>query len=97
MNANQLQQDHPCVIRMIQQYYLYPPAELESPYYLDNDLNPDPSDGMQATDIMLYLKKKVTFKLCSSTPAIRLNENSCHGCIRKRDFSSNVAQPMAST
>jgi hypothetical protein len=57
-NDLKLQQDHPCVIRLIREKYLRQPANKELPYQLDHPEKVDSSDG-QAKDIRNILKNKV--------------------------------------
>ncbi|XP_046638300.1 uncharacterized protein LOC124316413 [Daphnia pulicaria] len=54
MNADRLQQDHPCVIETIRRRYLHPPADLDVPYNLVAPNKADPSVG-QAASILNYL------------------------------------------
>jgi hypothetical protein len=63
-NEKQLQQDHPCVIRLIRDQYLRQPAPRDQPYQLDHPNKKDPSDG-QSKDIIKILKNKVNF-LCEN-------------------------------
>ncbi|XP_046632872.1 uncharacterized protein LOC124312410 [Daphnia pulicaria] len=56
-NEKQLQQDHPCVIRLIRDQYLRQPAPRDQPYQLDHPNKKDPSDG-QSKDIIKILKNK---------------------------------------
>nr|CAH0110638.1 unnamed protein product [Daphnia galeata] len=56
-NEKKLQQDHPCVIRLIREEYLRQPASKELPYQLDHPEKVDSSDG-QAKDIRNILKNK---------------------------------------
>ena len=58
MNADRLQQDHPCVIETIRRRYLHPPADLDVPYNLVAPNKADPSVG-QATSILNYLGNQV--------------------------------------
>lgn len=64
MNADRLQQDHPCVIETIRRRYLHPPADLDVPYNLAAPNKADPSVG-QAASILNYLGNQVrdTFNL----------------------------------
>ncbi len=57
-NTHQLQQDHPCVIRLIKNYYLNQPAPKSLPYNLDHLEVIDPSDG-QSQAILKILQNKV--------------------------------------
>lgn len=57
-NANKLQQDHPCVIRLIRRNYLLQPAPKNLSYRLDHPGSPDPSDG-QSQAILEILQNKV--------------------------------------
>ncbi len=57
-NDKKLQQDHPCVIRLIREKYLRQPADKNLPYQLDHPERIDSSDG-QAKDIRNILKNKV--------------------------------------
>lgn len=36
MNANKLEQDHPCVVEMIRSKFMIPPAAVTEPYQLDD-------------------------------------------------------------
>ncbi|XP_046459069.1 protein Star-like [Daphnia pulex] len=56
-NANKLQQDHPCVIRLIRRNYLLQPAPKSLSYRLDHPGSPDPSDG-QSQAILEILQNK---------------------------------------
>nr|CAH0102185.1 unnamed protein product [Daphnia galeata] len=56
-NANQLQQDHPCVIRLIRNNYLRKPAPRDLPYQLDKPTLIDPSDG-QSQAILRLLRNQ---------------------------------------
>ncbi|XP_046450489.1 protein Star-like [Daphnia pulex] len=56
-NKNQLQQDHPCVIRLIRQKYLRQPAPTTIPYQLGDPQTLDPSDG-QAQGILRILRNQ---------------------------------------
>jgi hypothetical protein len=58
-NKNQLQQDHPCVIRLIKEKYLRQPAPKTLPYRLGDPQTLDPSDG-QAQGILRILRNQVT-------------------------------------
>lgn len=58
MNADRLQQDHPCVIETIRRRYLHPPADLDVPYNLAAPDRADPSVG-QASSILNYLGNQV--------------------------------------
>ena len=58
MNADRLQQDHPCVIKTIRRRYLHPPADLDIPYNLTAPNTADPSVG-QAASILKYLGNQV--------------------------------------
>ena len=59
-NDKKLQQDHPCVIRLIREKYLRQPADKNLPYQLDHPERIDSSDG-QAKDIRNILKNKVIY------------------------------------
>ncbi|XP_032788643.2 uncharacterized protein LOC116925994 isoform X2 [Daphnia magna] len=56
-NKNKLQQDHPCVIRLIRRDYLRKPSPQHVPYRLDVPESADPSDG-QAQAILRILQNK---------------------------------------
>nr|CAH0107082.1 unnamed protein product [Daphnia galeata] len=56
-NANKLQQDHPCVIRLIRRNYLLQPAPISNPYRMDHPEVIDPSDG-QSQAILKILQNK---------------------------------------
>jgi hypothetical protein len=58
MNAEQLSQDHPCVIQTIRRHYLHPPADPDIPYVLNAPNTIDPSVG-QAKSILKYLGNQV--------------------------------------
>ena len=61
MNANQLAQDHPCVINIIRRHYLVPPSPVDAPYNLKN-LNHTTEDLSQIgapSKILSLLKNKV--------------------------------------
>ncbi|XP_046638252.1 uncharacterized protein LOC124316381 [Daphnia pulicaria] len=58
-NILQLQQDHPCVIRLIRNNYLRLPAPNSLPYQLDNPAVIDPSDG-QSKDILGILANQTS-------------------------------------
>ena len=58
-NDKKLQQDHPCVIRLIRDKYLRQPADKNLPYQLDHPERIDSSDG-QAKDVRNILKNKVS-------------------------------------
>ncbi|XP_046641070.1 protein Star-like [Daphnia pulicaria] len=53
-NTNQLQQDHPCVIRLIRESYLRQPAPKNVPYNMNHSETIDPSDG-QSKEILRLL------------------------------------------
>ena len=56
MNANKLQQDHPCVIEIIRRFFLNEPPPANVPLILDNPGDLDPSAG-QVTAIVKHLKQ----------------------------------------
>ncbi|KAI9559236.1 hypothetical protein GHT06_016025 [Daphnia sinensis] len=56
-NANKLQQDHPCVIRLIRRHYLFKPAPRSVQYRLAHPEAMDPSDG-QSRAILEILQNK---------------------------------------
>ncbi|XP_057380610.1 uncharacterized protein LOC130703006 [Daphnia carinata] len=56
-NAHKLQQDHPCLIRLIRDHYLHPPAPRSLPYHLDYPEILDPSDG-QSKGILRLLRNQ---------------------------------------
>ncbi|XP_057367958.1 uncharacterized protein LOC130688956 isoform X2 [Daphnia carinata] len=56
-NKNKLQQDHPCVIRLIRRDYLRKPAPQHVPYRLEVPESADPSNG-QAQAILRILQNK---------------------------------------
>lgn len=58
MNANKLQQDHPCVIETIRRYYLNKPSPPHVPLKLDSDDDDDRSPG-QTGVIFRLLKNRV--------------------------------------
>ncbi len=57
-NRYRLQQNHPCVIEIIRQKYLYYPPLEEISLHLNHPSDVDPSAG-QAAAILPYLKNKV--------------------------------------
>jgi hypothetical protein len=57
-NKNKLQQDHPCVIQLIQQKYLRQPSPKTLPYQLGDPQIVDTSDG-QAQGILRILRNQV--------------------------------------
>jgi hypothetical protein len=58
-NRNKLQQDHPCVVKLIRQHYLQKPALRDLNYNLNNpDPMFDPSDG-QSKAILRILRNQV--------------------------------------
>ena len=57
-NTNQLQQDHPCVIRLIRESYLRQPAPKNVPYNMNHSETIDPSDG-QSKEILRLLHNQV--------------------------------------
>ena len=57
INANKLEQDHPCVIDIIRRFYLHPPASINKPIRLDDPDKMDPSEG-QVTDILKHLRHR---------------------------------------
>ncbi len=59
-NANQLQQDHPCVINLLRSNYLRLPAPNNLPYRMDRPEVMDPSDG-QSEAILKMLQRKVWY------------------------------------
>ena len=59
-NANQLQQDHPCVINLLRSNYLRLPAPNNLPYQMDHPEVMDPSDG-QSKVILKMLQRKVWY------------------------------------
>jgi hypothetical protein len=61
-NKNQLQQDHPCVIRLIKQKYLRQPASKSLPYRLGDPQPLNPSDG-PAQGILRILRNQVNLPL----------------------------------
>ncbi|KZS20615.1 Uncharacterized protein APZ42_012646, partial [Daphnia magna] len=56
-NAHKLQQDHPCVIRLIRDHYLHHPAPRSLPYHLDYPEILDPSDG-QSKGVLQLLQNQ---------------------------------------
>lgn len=58
-NANKLQQDHPCVVRLIRRNYLFKPAPRSVQYRLAHPDAIDPSDG-QSQAILEILQNKVS-------------------------------------
>lgn len=59
-NEKKLQQDHPCLIHLIQNGYIRKPAPRSSPYHLDNwQKTKDPSDG-QSQAILRILRNQVS-------------------------------------
>ena len=63
MNANKLQQDHPCVIEIIRRFFLNEPPPANVPLILDNPGDMDPSAG-QVTAIIKHLKQhKVKYSI----------------------------------
>lgn len=54
-NTFKLQQDHPCVIRLIRDNYIGQPAPKNVPYQMDHPETIDPSDG-QSKEILRILK-----------------------------------------
>ncbi|KAK4007005.1 hypothetical protein OUZ56_012160 [Daphnia magna] len=58
-NENKLQQDHPCVIRLIRRKYLLQPAPKTLPYRLTIPESKNPSDG-QSQAILRILQNKVS-------------------------------------
>ena len=61
VNANKLQQDHPCVLHLIRRNYLRQPAPHHIPYNLDDPGWPDPSNG-QSEAILRILRQQVGLK-----------------------------------
>jgi hypothetical protein len=61
-NKNQLQQDHPCVIRLIKQKYLRQPSSKSLPYRLGDPQPLNPSDG-PAQGILRILRNQVNLPL----------------------------------
>jgi hypothetical protein len=61
-NKNQLQQDHPCVIRLIKEKYLRQPASKSLPYRLGDPQPLNPSDG-PAQGILRILRNQVNLPL----------------------------------
>ncbi len=59
-NTFKLQQDHPCVIRLIRDNYIGQPAPKNVPYQMDHPETIDPSDG-QSKEILRILKNLVIF------------------------------------
>ena len=77
MNANKLEQDHPCVIQVIRRHFLRPPSSLQVPYSFAQtaefdpnwdvkskvlDPNGDPSQG-QIPHIVRLLRNMVILPL----------------------------------
>ncbi|XP_046452745.1 uncharacterized protein LOC124200519 [Daphnia pulex] len=56
-NSNKLQQDHPCVIRLIQNTFLRQPSSIHIPYNLNYPEKSDPSDG-QSKGILRLLRNQ---------------------------------------
>jgi hypothetical protein len=65
-NENQLQQDHPCVIRLIRENYLRHPAPKNVPYNMNDPETIDPSDG-QSFEILRLLHNQVKKDLIKPT------------------------------
>ncbi len=86
MNADRLQQDHPCVIETIRRRYLHPPADLDVPYNLAAPNKADPSVG-QAASILNYLGNQVKGAL-KTTNKNQSNGNDPH--FRRKDSLSNA-------
>lgn len=57
MNRKKLPQDHPCVLKLLRQDYVHPPAAREIPYFLNNPKVNDTSVG-QSSAILNFLKNK---------------------------------------
>ncbi len=96
VNKNQLQQDHPCVIRLIKQKYLRQPASKSLPYRLGDPQPLNPSDG-PAQGILRILRNQVNLPLlvlfvCEFV----LIFNFSFFC-RPTDFSSNAVPTMANS
>lgn len=51
MNANRLEQDHPCVVETIRRHFVHPPAERDVPYFLTYPEKKDPS-GVEGFKIL---------------------------------------------
>ena len=62
MNANKLQQDHPCVIDIIRRFYLHHPPPANAPLLLDNPGQLDPSAG-QVVDLLKHPKHRQVIEL----------------------------------
>lgn len=62
MNANKLEQDHPCVIEIIRSKFMSPPAARNEPYQLDDIEKLRALDERPMLDTLSnhLLKKKVT-------------------------------------
>ncbi|KAK4006894.1 hypothetical protein OUZ56_012048 [Daphnia magna] len=56
-NLKRLQQDHPCVIHLIQTNFLRQPASINQPYQLNQQNVTDPSDG-PSTAILRILRNQ---------------------------------------
>ncbi|XP_045034687.1 uncharacterized protein LOC116933298 isoform X1 [Daphnia magna] len=56
-NTQKLEQDHPCVIRLIRDHYLHHPAPRDLPYHLNKPEILDPSDG-QSKGILHFLRNQ---------------------------------------
>lgn len=71
INANKLQQNHPCVIQMIRRHYLRDPPPSDTPYNLENpkanlnfEIDPDSySESITAPYILSLLKNQVKLVL----------------------------------
>ncbi|XP_045034690.1 uncharacterized protein LOC116933298 isoform X3 [Daphnia magna] len=59
-NTQKLEQDHPCVIRLIRDHYLHHPAPRDLPYHLNKPEILDPSDG-QSKGILHFLRNQVLY------------------------------------
>ena len=88
-----MQQDHPCVIRLIKQKYLRPPSPKNLPYRLGDPQTVDPSDG-QAQGILRILRNQVN-NYNNSLMVVLLNYNVLWLLYRPTDFLSSVAPTTA--
>ena len=50
INANKLEQDHPCVLEMIRRHFLHEPSPPEIPYNLDNPAANLGSDDLESNN-----------------------------------------------
>lgn len=59
MNANKLEQDHPCVIEIIRSKFMTPPAAENEPYYQHVDIDKGNNAPKLDTVTNYLLKNKV--------------------------------------